>query len=104
MLPMGTLFEGWRWPSAISWHCGCGSGPGRPSRRSALGTPIWNRATRARCPVWGFGPVPPGSWREVSPRWVVPDEPVDRLSDEVGMAVVPRVLLDHVDQDVAQTG
>ena len=27
---------------------------------------------------------------------------VDRLSDQVGMAVVPRVLLDHVDEDPAQ--
>src|SRR5215218_6664413 len=35
---------------------------------------------------------------------IVPDESVHRLSDEVGMAVVPRVLLDHVDQDVAQAG
>src|SRR5579872_7358958 len=32
------------------------------------------------------------------------DEPVHRLPDEVGMAVVPRVLLDHVAHDPPQTG
>ncbi len=32
------------------------------------------------------------------------DEAVHRLPDEVGMAVVAGVLLDHVDQDVAQAG
>src|SRR6266508_1396216 len=30
-------------------------------------------------------------------------EAVDGLADQVGVAGVPRVLLDHVDQDVAQT-
>jgi hypothetical protein len=42
--------------------------------------------------------------RERSPRRIVPDESVYRLPDEVGMPIVPRVLLDHVDQDVAQAG
>lgn len=30
-------------------------------------------------------------------------EPVDRFTDQVGVAVVPRVLLDHVDEDPTQT-
>jgi hypothetical protein len=33
-----------------------------------------------------------------------PDESVHGLPDEVGMAVVPRVLLDHVDHDAPQAG
>ena len=41
-------------------------------------------------------------WR--SARRLLPGEPVDRFPEEVGMAVVPRVLLDHVEQDPAQAG
>jgi hypothetical protein len=37
-------------------------------------------------------------------RRVLPDEPVNRLSDEVGMTGVPRILLDQVDQDPPQAG
>src|SRR3990172_3959936 len=37
-------------------------------------------------------------------RRLLAGEPVNRLPDEVGMAVVPRVLLDHVDQDPSQAG
>jgi hypothetical protein len=35
----------------------------------------------------------------LSARRLLPGEPVHRLPEEVGMAVVPRVLLDHVAQD-----
>ena len=70
----------------------------RPAHQSGI-----EQLERAVRPV-GSGRCRQGSWREVSPWWVMPDESVDRLPDEVGMAVVPRVLLDHVEQDVAQTG
>jgi hypothetical protein len=36
-----------------------------------------------------------------SARRIVADAPVDRFPDEVGVAVVARVLLDHVEQDLA---
>src|SRR6478672_2302557 len=39
-------------------------------------------------------------WQSV--RRILPGEPVDRLPDEVGMADVPGVLLDEVDQDAPQ--
>ena len=42
--------------------------------------------------------------RPPSARRIVPDEPVHRLPDEVGMADVPRVLLDQVDQETPQAG
>src|SRR5215470_11089010 len=39
-----------------------------------------------------------------SARRILPGEPVDGLPDEVGMADVPRVLLDGVDHDAPQAG
>jgi len=42
--------------------------------------------------------------RSVLPRRVFADDPVDRLPDQVGVAVVPCVLLDQVDQDPPQAG
>src|SRR5712691_7886138 len=39
-----------------------------------------------------------------SVRRLLPGLPVHRLPEEVGMAVVPPVLLDHVDQDPSQAG
>lgn len=41
---------------------------------------------------------------EKSARRIGADAPVDRFSNEVGVAVVARVFLDHVEQDVAQAG
>jgi hypothetical protein len=40
----------------------------------------------------------------VSAGRVLADDPVDRLPDQVGVADVPCVLLDQVDQDPAQAG
>jgi hypothetical protein len=40
----------------------------------------------------------------VSAGRVLPDDPVDRLPDQVGVADVPCVLLDQVDQDLPQAG
>jgi hypothetical protein len=37
-----------------------------------------------------------------SARRILPDEPVYRLPDEVGMADVPGILLDQVDQEATQ--
>jgi hypothetical protein len=56
------------------------NGPSRIVQARAFGTP---------------GP----RWDGPSARRLLPGEPVHLLADEVGMPVVPRVLLDHVDQD-----
>src|SRR5437879_12946126 len=40
----------------------------------------------------------------LSARRLLPGLPVHRLPEEVGMAVVPRVLLDHMAQDPSQAG
>jgi hypothetical protein len=37
-------------------------------------------------------------------RRVLPDEAVHRLPDEVGVADVPRILLDRVNEDTTQAG
>src|SRR5688572_20110814 len=37
-------------------------------------------------------------------RRILAGEPVDRLPDQVSVAIVPRVLLDQVDQDPPQAG
>jgi len=39
-----------------------------------------------------------------SPRRILPDEAVDRLADQVGVANVPRVLLNHVEDQPAHVG
>jgi hypothetical protein len=44
------------------------------------------------------------SFGQRSARRIVADAPIDRFSNEVGVAIVARVLLDHVEQDVAQAG
>ena len=44
----------------------------------------------------------PGARSGLSAWRLLAGEPVNRLPDEVGVAVVPRVLLDHVDQDPSQ--
>ena len=69
---------------------------------------------RVRQRLWATGPAAPdpssfvlvialtaaiiaAEVHRASARWVPPDEPVHRLPDQVGVAYVPRVLLDQVD-------
>src|SRR5262252_9475631 len=52
-----------------------------------------------------YGPMTPGLvGMGLRARRLLPGEPVHRLPEEVGMAVVPRVLLDQVEQDPSQAG
>src|SRR6266705_88093 len=71
----------------------------RPLQVSELLHVVWCRAG----PSWGRPLSGPVTLRLVgtglSARRLLPGEPVHRLPEEVGMAVVPRVLLDQVDQD-----
>src|SRR5690348_17406342 len=62
-----------------------------------------NRPPPSQLPRGGAAPQPAAG---VGPsvRRILPGEPVDRLPDEVGMADVPGVLLDEVDQDAPQAG
>src|SRR5512138_3434771 len=56
-----------------------------------------------RVPEWDTGGLREKGGQQ-SARRIMADTPVDRFSDEVGVAIVACVLLDHVEQDVAQAG
>jgi hypothetical protein len=91
-----------------------GSRPARSCRGDPAGDPVPGRA-RAERPGHGRGPWgsatsgPSSSGRTdrrpdhtARPPRLLPGEPVHRLPEQVGMAVVPRVLLDQVEQDPSQ--
>ncbi len=63
-----------------------------------FGGDVWQLPRATACDVSAETP------ELTSARRVLPGEPVHRLPDEVGMADVPRVLLDQVDQDAPQAG
>ena len=65
----------------VSGRTGCGTGSGRPTPDQTGRRPMRTAAVTGR---------------------LLPGETVDGLADQVGMAVVPGVLLDHVDHDPPQ--
>src|SRR6185503_10549085 len=67
-------------------------------------TPIIVAYARTDDRYCGSAGADPRSAGQRSARRIVANTPVDRFPDEVGVAVVARVLLDHVEQDVAQAG
>src|SRR5438105_83195 len=80
-------------PSALACSCRLSTRTAHPASRS--------RATTSRPSV----PVPPVTRTgAVTARNLLACLPVHRLAEQVGMAIVPRVLLDHVDQDPTQAG
>src|SRR5262249_7909714 len=70
------------------------------ARHTASPAEAWLRASASNCPPGDAGLTGPG----LPAVRLLPGEPAPRLRDEVGMAVVPGVLLDHVDQDPPQAG
>src|SRR5437868_576894 len=58
------------------------------------------RAAQAlrRKPTWDAG----SASRPPSARWILSDQPIHRFPDQIGMADVPSVFLDYVDQDTPQ--
>ena len=72
--------------------------PAKPGRPDAFVPP---RATRI-CTHTAERPARPSYWSTRTPAGLLADAAVDALPQQVGMAVVAGVLLDHVDQELPQ--
>ena len=85
--------------------------PDRPRARCLLGHPgrstyvvRWNSESAPTSPgVSSHGAVH-GAVTSSPSRWVFADQAVERLTDQVGVADVTGVFLDHVDQKPADAG
>ena len=73
---------------------------------------IWHHREHGQAlpPVESTVLFPPWCWRQAgararnSVRGIMSNETIHGFTDEVGVAVVARIFLDHVGQDVAQPG
>ena len=84
------------WSVAAGWPAGR-----RPTPRSAGGS--WPGSSPGTTAAWWpRRPRPAGRRGQTRCRRSLPHRPVDRLAQHVGVSVVTRVLLDHVDDDPAQ--
>ena len=107
-------------PGRVAGVGAAGEGPGRAGRPGARAheqllrrlrgqeRPATRHAARTSRGEDGgverLGPAPHPPARQSAGRPLLPHRPVHRFPDEIGVAVVPGVLLDHVNQDPAQAG